>query len=80
MSCMGKLKTVKDERIGMCYTTAAQAVLNLIPYEILEEELSKFMLSQQPMSNWDAFQEGLVEMGCEELLEIYETAYSRIAK
>ena len=41
-ACMGKLKTVKDKEIGMCYTTAAQAVLNLIPLDILEEELSKF--------------------------------------
>lgn len=45
-----------------------------------EEELSKFLLSQQPMSNWDAFQEGLIEMGCEELLEIYTNAYSRMMK
>lgn len=42
MDCMGKFKTVKDKEIGMCYTTAAQAVLNLIPLDILEEELSKF--------------------------------------
>lgn len=45
-----------------------------------EEELSKFLLSQQPLSNWDTFQEGLVEMGCEELLEIYTNAYDRIMK
>lgn len=42
MSCMGKLKTVKDKNIGISYTTAAQAVLNLIPLEILDDELSKF--------------------------------------
>lgn len=42
MSCMGKFKTVKDKETGICYTTAAQAVLNLIPLEILENELSKF--------------------------------------
>ena len=42
MSKMGKFETIKDEELGMCYTTAAQAVLNLIPLEILEEELSKF--------------------------------------
>ena len=59
-------------------TRAAAILDDLRAY--CEEALSKFMLSQQPMSNWDAFQEGLVEMGCEELLEIYETAYSRIAK
>lgn len=42
MSCMGKFKTVKDKETGMCYTTAAQAVLNLIPLKILEDELSKY--------------------------------------
>ncbi len=42
MSCMGKLKTVRDSETGMCYTTAAQAVLNHIPLEILTDELSKF--------------------------------------
>ncbi len=45
-----------------------------------EEELSKFLLSQQPMSEWDNFQKGLIEMGAPELLEIYTTAYNRIAK
>ena len=42
MSCMGKFKTVKDKETGMCYTTTAQAVLNLIPLDILGDELSKF--------------------------------------
>lgn len=43
MSCMGKFKTVKDSEIGISYTTAAQAVLNLIPLEILDAELAKFV-------------------------------------
>ena len=43
MACMGKFKTVKDSQIGISYTTAAQAVLNLIPLEILDGELSKFV-------------------------------------
>ena len=56
-------------------TRAAAILDDLRAY--CEEELSKFMLSQQPMSNWDAFQQGLIEMGVEELLEIYTTAYNR---
>ena len=43
MSCMGNFKTFKDEGTGMKYTTSAQAVLNLIPLEILEEELLKYV-------------------------------------
>ena len=42
MSCMGKFKTFKDPQTGMGYTTAAQAVLNLIPLDIMEEELLKY--------------------------------------
>lgn len=45
-----------------------------------EEEISKFLLGQQPMSNWDEFQKGLIDMGVEELLEIYSVAYERITK
>ncbi len=44
-----------------------------------EENLSKFLLGQQPLCEWDNFQKGLIEMGAEELLEIYDAAYSRIA-
>ena len=43
-----------------------------------QEELSKFLIDQQPLSNWDNFQEGLVELGVEELLSIYDTAYKRV--
>jgi len=43
-----------------------------------EEQLSKFLLGQQPMSEWDNFQKGLIEMGVEELLEIYTEAYKRV--
>ena len=43
-----------------------------------EEQLSKFLLSQLPMSEWDTFQQGIIEMGAPELLEIYNTAYNRV--
>ncbi len=43
MSCVGKLKTVRDKEIGMCYTTVAQVVLNLVSLEITESEISKFI-------------------------------------
>ena len=42
-----------------------------------EEMLSKFFLGQESMDNWDEFQAGLEEMGVNELLEIYESAYAR---
>lgn len=48
--------------------------------EYIKEQLEKFLLGQQSLSEWDVFQQGLKEMGAERLLEIYATAYSRIAK
>ena len=45
-----------------------------------QEEISKFLLSLQPMSEWDNFQKGLIDMGVEELLEIYRTAYARVTQ
>ena len=44
-----------------------------------EEELSKFLLGQKPMSEWDGFVEGLKQMGVDELLGIYDAAYKRVA-
>lgn len=44
----------------------------------IEENISKFLLGQKPLSDWDSFQQGLKEMGSEELLAIYDTAYSRV--
>lgn len=42
MSILGKYATIKDEKIGVSFMTASQAVLNLIPGELVEEELKKF--------------------------------------
>ena len=44
----------------------------------MEENLSKFLLQQRPMSEWDAFQEDLKQMGVDEMLQIYDTAYKRV--
>lgn len=46
----------------------------------IDEQLSKFMLGQQPMSQWDAFQNGLEEMGAARLLEVYTEAYNNVMK
>ena len=44
----------------------------------MEENLSKFLLRQRPMSEWDQFQKDLDSMGVEEMLSIYDTAYKRV--
>ena len=38
----GKFKTVKDPELDVYYMPSVQAVLNLIPLDILEQELNKF--------------------------------------
>lgn len=43
MNILGKFATIKDENIGVSFMTASQAVLNLIPGELVEEELNKFI-------------------------------------
>lgn len=45
-----------------------------------QEGLSKFMLGQRPMSEWDSFIEGFKDMGVDEMLKIYESAFNRIVK
>ena len=45
-----------------------------------QEEMSKFLLGQEPLSEWDTFQKGLKESGVDELLQIYKEAYDRITQ
>ena len=42
------------------------------------EQISKFMMAQTPMSEWDSFQKGLKDMGVDELLALYTETYSRV--
>lgn len=43
-----------------------------------EEMLAKFILGQEPLSNFDAFVKTLNEMNLDTLLEAYESAYARV--
>ena len=45
-----------------------------------QEGLSKFMLGQRPLSEWDSFVAGLNEMGVDTMLGIYKSAFERTAK
>ena len=44
----------------------------------VREMLTKFILGQEPISNFDGFVNTLNEMGVDELLAAYESAYNRI--
>ncbi len=41
-----------------------------------DEEISKFLLGQKPMSEWDTFVAGLDDMQVDELLQIWDEAYT----
>lgn len=43
-----------------------------------DEQISKFMLKQIPLSQWDTFQKGLADMGVDRLLAAYSSAYDRV--
>ncbi|MBQ9985258.1 MAG: extracellular solute-binding protein [Oscillospiraceae bacterium] len=43
-----------------------------------EEMLAKFILGQEPVSNFDKFQETLDELGVQEVIKAYTTAYDRV--
>ena len=43
-----------------------------------EENLAKFILGQKPLSEFDSFVTGLYDMGLNDILGVYTSAYSRI--
>jgi putative aldouronate transport system substrate-binding protein len=45
-----------------------------------DEMLSRFLMGHEPISKWDSFVSEIKSIGTDELLEIYETAYSRVTK
>ena len=42
------------------------------------EQMSKFMMAQTPMSEWDSFQKGLKDLGVDELIALYTDTYNRV--
>ena len=44
----------------------------------VQSMISKFLLGQEPLSNWDSYVNTVKEMGVEELLGAYSSAYERV--
>jgi putative aldouronate transport system substrate-binding protein len=42
-----------------------------------EENISKFIVGQRPMSEYDAYLQGLKDLGAEDILAVYQKAYER---
>ena len=43
-----------------------------------DEMLSKFILKQRPLSEWDNFEKELEELGLQKLLDVHKSAYERV--
>ncbi|WP_127588318.1 extracellular solute-binding protein [Paenibacillus koleovorans] len=43
----------------------------------VSEQISKFILGTQPMSDWDKYITGLNQLGLSDVLKVFETAYAR---
>ncbi len=54
------------------------ADLNTSVETMVQENLTKFIIGQRPLSDWEAFQAELAAQPIDEILAIYENAYSKI--
>jgi len=45
---------------------------------VVEENIQKFIIGQRPLSEWDSFQKELEALPIDELLAIYDAAYSKV--
>ncbi|OUS77781.1 hypothetical protein B1748_03080 [Paenibacillus sp. MY03] len=45
--------------------------------KFVSENISKFILGQRPMSEWDAYVKGVNDLGLADVLQVYEQAYAR---
>lgn len=46
----------------------------------VEENLSKFLTLQKPLSEWDAYVQGVKDLGIDRVIEIYDIAYQRVTQ
>ena len=45
---------------------------------MVQENLTKFIIGQRPLSDWEAFQAELAAQPIDEILAIYDNAYNKI--
>ena len=49
-------------------------------FNYADEQISKFILGQRPLTEWDAFGKELKDMHADELIAIYQGAYARVSE
>ncbi|MHA6484998.1 extracellular solute-binding protein [Paenibacillus sp. strain BS8-2] len=60
----------KDERDSISLKTEAIGTY-------VSENISKFIIGQRPMSEWDAYVKSVTDLGLHDVLAVYEQAYAR---
>lgn len=55
-----------------------QAQLGTTIKTYVDEQFSKFLLGQRPMSEWDAYVQEVKKLGVDELIKMYENTYKRV--
>ncbi|NSW90022.1 MAG: extracellular solute-binding protein [Firmicutes bacterium] len=89
-------ENVEQARIAIQYVEERANPLNWLPFNEQEtemnaqlgttiatyvnEQLSKFLLGQRPLSEWDAYVQEVKKLGVDKLIKMYEEAYNRVAK
>ena len=67
--------------LWLAYNEEEQRVIDEVRAACLtrtQEMFTKFILGQEPLSKFDVFRDELKDMGIEELLAAYESAYNRV--
>lgn len=57
---------------------AVRADLGTAIRSFAQEKISKYLMGQEPLSTWDSFVKNLNEMGVDQLLAVYQSAYDRM--
>lgn len=67
----------------MSFTAEEQDILKTVGvnlYDHMTEQISKFLLDQRPMSEWDKYVKEMKDLGVDQIVEVYRTAYDRLTK
>ncbi|WP_054958653.1 extracellular solute-binding protein [Paenibacillus dakarensis] len=81
MDQIGKHETKAQPRLP--FTNEENEVISLVGESVkkyMEESISKFILGQKSMDEWDAYVAEVNKLGVDKVLDVYRTAYERNQK
>ncbi|RAP77503.1 extracellular solute-binding protein [Paenibacillus montanisoli] len=74
------MKYVAPQTLPLSYTpeeTEVRSIKGEAIYKYMEENITKFILGQKPLSEWDSYVEGIKKLGLDEMIKIETDAYNR---